>query len=93
MGQIQDTCLQFESAVDQYVGHITVSGLPICSPNFALLLSQFDCHLKDTKEFVKIVFPSLLSGLMIAGRFLSARLLFHLDFLQNSLSPSHHLMG
>ena len=69
-----------------------MSGLPICSPKFAVLPPQFDCCVKDSEEIVQIVFPSLLSGLMSAGRFLSACLLFHLDFLQSFLSHSHPLL-
>ena len=79
MGQIQDTYLRYESAGDQYVGCV-VSGLPLCSPKFAVLPPQFDCCLKDSEEIAKIMFPSLPTGLISTGRFLSACLLFHLDF-------------
>ena len=69
-----------------------MSDLPICPPKFVVPAPQFDCCVKDSEEFVQIVFLSLPSGLMSAGRFLSACLLFHLDFLQGFLSPSHPLL-
>ena len=50
-----------------------------------MLPPLFDCSAYDSEDIVKIVFPSLPSGWM------SAYILFHLDFLQNILSPSHPL--
>ena len=78
------------SSGDQYVGRI-VSGLPICSPKFAVLPPHFDCCVRDSEEIVLIVFRSIPSGLISAGRFLYACLLLHLDFLQDFLTPSHPL--
>lgn len=76
IGQRQDTYLRFKSAGDQYVGCV-VSGLPICFPNFTVLRPQFDCCVPDSEEIIQIVFPSIPSGLISAGRFLSAYILFH----------------
>ena len=91
MGQIQDTYLRFEAAGDQYVVHV-VSGLPICSPKFAVLPPQFDCCVIESDEITKIVMPSIPTGLKNAGRFLSASLIFHLDTLESYLHSSHPLL-
>ena len=92
MGQIQDMYLQFEAAREQYVGQV-VSGLAICSPKFAVLQPQFDCGVKDSDKITKIVMPIIPAGLINAGRFLSASLIFHLDTLEDYLHPSHPLMN
>ena len=78
-------------AGDQYVGGI-FSGVHICSPQFAELLLQFDCCVKDSEYIAKIVFPNLLLDLMSAGKLLFACLMFHLGFLQNILTLYHPLL-
>ena len=62
MGQIQDMYLRFEAAGDQYVGCV-VSGLPICSPKFAVLPPQFDCFVVESDKIAKTVMPSIPTGL------------------------------
>ena len=51
-----------------------------------MLPPLFDCSAYDSEDIVKIVFPSLPSGWM------SAYILFHLDFLQNILSLSRPIL-
>ena len=83
MGIIQDTYLRYEAAGDQYVGRV-VCGLPLSSPKFAVLPCQVDCSVEESKKMVATFFPCITGNLLCMGRFFSASILYHYNFLTNT---------
>ena len=83
----------FESAGDMFVGR-TVSGLPIDSPDFAMLPPIFigaDAQL--IKRALLLVFPNMPSKLNAIGEFAIASLVYHHQYLVDTLPRNHPLLS
>ena len=88
---VQDTYIRYESAGDMYVGR-TVSGLPIDSPDFAILPPYFkNASPMLIQNALKVVFPNLPTHLTRIGEFGMASLVFHHDYLRKTLPATHPL--
>ena len=83
MGGVQDTYIRYEAAGDMYVGR-TVSGLPRDRAEFASVGPYF----KDNDEIqagMEKVFPNLPDNLKEIGKNVLASLVYHSDFLLQTL--------
>ena len=93
LGGVQDRYLRYESAGDMFVGR-TVSGLPIDSPDFDMLPPIFigaDAQL--IKRALLIVFPNMPSKLNAIGEFAIASLVYHHQYLVDTLPRNHPLLS
>ena len=82
--------MQFEGAGDQFVGR-TVTGLPPCSPEFALLPPFFEVLDDEAKAMVSVCFPKLPTPKRSIGVFCLASVIHHREWLRANLSPLHPL--
>jgi hypothetical protein len=89
MGGVQDTYIRYEAAGDMYVGRV-VSGLPINSSDFDVVGPLFsDSASQHVVEYLKIIFPGIHAEFMHVAENILASLVYHADFLQETLHPSH----
>jgi hypothetical protein len=89
---VQGTYLQFAAAGDQHVGRTLVL-LPSFRPEFAILPPFFrsdDPVIDQALDVVFFGFPSNLRGVL---RFCLASLVYHVDWLRETLSSEHRLFS
>ena len=93
LGGVQDTYLRYEGAGDMYVGR-TVSGLPIDSPDFCLLPPHFKgADTQLIRRALGLVFPNIPGRLNAIGEFAMASLVYHRQYLLDTLPQSHPLFA
>ena len=92
LGGVQDTYIRYEAAGDQYVGR-TVCGLPSDSPDFAMLPPHFPASNAFLVQAVRTCFPGAPVALNRTLEMCLASLVYHHDFLQRTLPPSHKLFS
>lgn len=92
MGGVQDTYIRYESAGDQFVGR-TVSGLPINDYRFALLPPFIeDSEILD--EIVNLCFPDRHPDICLRILdYAAASLVYHSEYLLETLPPNHPLLA
>ena len=93
LGNVQDRYIFLDAGGDQFVGR-TVSGLPMSDSKFATLPPHF--HPKDFSELTETgwevilprfrTLPSSFQGII---PFLFASIVYHVEYLENMLSPQH----
>lgn len=93
-GKIKDVYQHFQSVGDQYVGR-TVCGLPRTAVDFATLPPHFKFGESRgfVKECVQACFPTLPESLQTVASFCLASLVYHSEFLRNTLSGDHILFS
>ena len=97
MGTIKDRYLHYEKAGDHYFG-CTVAGISALSINFAVSPAYFEFDGDDDKkEFEKLMNDftggTVNSNLLHLLQFLYATLLFHRDFLRQTMYPKNALFA
>lgn len=93
LGGVQDRYLRYEAAGDMYVGR-TVSGLPIDHPEFALLPPMFVEEAADLiQSTVQECFPQLPPALNQVAEFALASLVFHQQYLMDTMPKNHRVFG
>jgi len=93
LGGVQDRYLRYESAGDMFVGR-TVSGLPIDSPDFAMLPPIFKgADALVIKRALLLVFSNMPSKLNAIGEFATASLVYHHQYLVDTLPRNHPLLS
>ncbi|DBA05028.1 TPA: hypothetical protein N0F65_000716 [Lagenidium giganteum] len=92
MGGVQDRYLRYDAAGDMFVGR-TVSALPIGKPEFAVLPPHFvtDSDLV-VRNAVRICFPGLPAPAALIGEYALASLVYHSEFLTETLPSAHPLL-
>lgn len=85
---VQETYLRYDSAADAYVGR-TVCGLPITSPDFALLPPLFSVYDREVNTAIDIAFPGIPSHLRRTAEFALASLIYHRNFLVRTMPHNH----
>lgn len=97
MGGVQDKYIRYDAAGDQYVGR-TVTGLPTCDPQFALLPPHFiDSDSPIDRLYISSVigevFGVLPSSMNAIAEFCLASVIYHRDFLFATLPRNHRLFS
>jgi hypothetical protein len=92
-GFIGVSIFRYEAAGDQYVGRV-LSGLPIFSAKFATLPPRFMAMDAIVARAVGIAFPQLdgndyLRKMRRVCEFCLASVVYHLDFLEDTLEETH----
>jgi hypothetical protein len=91
-----DRYLKYESAGDMFVGR-TVSGLPLHKSDFEVLPPHFKFRDYEESRFVskwvELLFPicKKIRSFQLVCQFLLASILYHFEFLDENLHPSHIL--
>lgn len=80
--------MRYEAAGDQHVGRV-VSGLPVNSADFATLPPHFNVVDTVVLDAIAECFPGLPSDLNLITQFCLASLVYHHDFLERTLPPTH----
>lgn len=89
-GAVHETYCLYEQAGDQHVGR-TATGLPMDTPEFALLPPHFDPVDDEVRAALHALFPALSNVASAVALFCMASLLHHDDYLQATLAASHPL--
>jgi integrase len=92
LGGVQDTYLRYEGAGDMHVGR-TVSGLPLDSPEFAILPPMFVSQSEDLTNVIEACLPNLPSGLTMVAEFGIASIIYHAQFLRDTLPTDHRIFS
>jgi hypothetical protein len=93
MGHVRDTYLRYESAGDQFVGR-TVAGLPLESPDFAILPPHFRSTAAGVvAEVVQECFPKSHQSLRNCLEMFLASVVYHSDYLKAKLPANHRLFS
>ena len=90
MGGIQDTYMRYERASDQYVGRV-LSGLPINHKEFATLPPFFVERNNSVENLILECFLNIPNNMKRVGEFLLGSVVYHKQFLQNTLPKTHPL--
>lgn len=91
MPGVQDTYIRYEAAGDMFVGR-TVAGLPINSPDFAVLPPHFFQNDHElVKSSVALCFPGAPPEIQELLAMCLASLCYHTEYLRSKLSSSHKL--
>ncbi|KAG7365708.1 hypothetical protein IV203_028378 [Nitzschia inconspicua] len=90
LGGVQDRYLRYEAAGDQYCGR-TVTGLPMTQPEFAILPPHFQQRSSLIDTMIRTCFPSLPSCAVQVAEFALASVVWHVEFLEQTLPPNHRL--
>lgn len=85
---VQDTYLRFENASDMFVGR-TVSGLPINTPEFAILPPFFETFSEKVKEAVVLCFPTVSERFFQVAEFALASLIYHSEWIRKNFNQKH----
>ena len=94
LGNVMERYFRYEGAGDQFTGRV-VAGLPVNSASFAVLPPHFnDQNESVVQNSLILMFPNLASTehLIPVLRLVLASLVFHFDFLLNSLPKNHSLL-
>ena len=92
LGGVQDTYLRYDSAGDMHVGR-TVCGLPVNKTNFAMLPPHF-VEVNDLIEnTLSQAFPSYPANLKYVLEHCLASLVYHEEYLRQTLHPNHILLN
>jgi hypothetical protein len=92
LGGVQDTYLRYECAGDMHVGR-TVSGLPLDSPEFAILPPMFVSQSEDLTNMIDACLPHLPLGLTMVAEFGIASIIYHAQFLRDTLPIEHRIFA
>ena len=90
LGGVQDTYLRYESAGDMFVGRV-VSGLPIHKPDFDVV-GPFLQGEDNFSELVRLCFIGIPDELVFIGTRCLASLVYHYQFIRNTLDSNHPVM-
>jgi hypothetical protein len=90
MGGVQDTYIRYEAAGDMYVGRVAC-GLPLDKPEFGLVGPYFESSV-IVFQAIEAVFNNVPLCLMETAANVLASLVFHSDFVQNTLPQNHPTM-
>ncbi|KAG7350981.1 hypothetical protein IV203_010341 [Nitzschia inconspicua] len=90
LGGVQDRHLPNEAAGDQYVGR-TVTGLPMTIPEFAILPPHFKKRSPLVDTMISTCFPNLPTSAVQVAEFALASIVWHVDFLEQTLPSNHRL--
>eukprot|EP00960_Hanusia_phi_P070327 767283-Hanusia_phi.AAC.2 len=88
----QETFLRYDYAADQFVGRV-VSGLPLHSPEFAMMPPCFTCPDDESRSKVdsimETLFPNVSDQLRHIAEQGTASVIFHYDYLKRTLDAKH----
>lgn len=87
---VQNTYIRYEAAGDMFVGR-TLAGLPADQAEFAILPPFFMTRNEIIGTTIKACFPKLPENCLEVAEYLLASLVYHKDFLLNSLPKKHRL--
>ena len=90
LGGVQDRYLRYEAAGDQYVGR-TVSGLPMTRAEFAILPPHFRERTSLVDNVIQDCFHCLPPSATQVAEFALASVVFHSQFLEETLPSDHRL--
>jgi hypothetical protein len=92
-GGVKKRYVKHEHAGDMFVGR-TVAGLPINSPEFAILPPQFDdSSALVVRDAIQLCFPGVPHSIVRVVEYALASLIYHSEFLISNLPPTHPVFG